>query len=255
MRVFHDYMPADFQARTEPADLIEMELAYRRHPTFAGLGRYLHWLCRHAEPAGRFPCRPARFTLALPYLRGLPEPEPHTDESAPIPPAPPVEQIQAPTYRRAPDFSSYQHWSWRSPPAGTASISGEELQEMVAGALDQRGLRPAFRAMLRAMYGSAPAPAKTRVRQTYDNYGYGPHVGVSRYGGGYGTGYGVGTSVPIVRNYEEEVVSVRIEMFDAASGQSVWSNRAEARLSGSRAKQQDAMRQAVERALADYPPR
>jgi len=46
VRVFHDYMPADFQARTEPADLIEMELAYRRHPTFAGLGRYLHWLCR-----------------------------------------------------------------------------------------------------------------------------------------------------------------------------------------------------------------
>jgi len=48
---------------------------------------------------------------------------------------------------------------------------------------------------------------------------------------------------------------VRIEMFDAASGQSIWSNRAEARLSGSRAKQQDAVRQAVERALADYPPR
>ena len=48
--------------------------------------------------------------------------------------------------------------------------------------------------------------------------------------------------MPIVRNYEEEVVSVRIEMFDAASGQSVWSNRAEARLSGSRAKQQDAVR-------------
>ncbi|MCH2340912.1 methyltransferase domain-containing protein [Pseudomonas sp. NPDC047963] len=46
VRVFHDYMPADFQARTEPADLIEMELAYRRHPSFAGLGRYLHWLCR-----------------------------------------------------------------------------------------------------------------------------------------------------------------------------------------------------------------
>ncbi|WP_407292266.1 methyltransferase domain-containing protein [Stutzerimonas zhaodongensis] len=46
VRVFHDYMPAEFQARTEPADLIEMELAYRRHPQFAGLGRYLHWLCR-----------------------------------------------------------------------------------------------------------------------------------------------------------------------------------------------------------------
>jgi len=46
VRVFHDYMPADFQARTAPTELVEMELAYRRHPAFAGLGRYLHWLCR-----------------------------------------------------------------------------------------------------------------------------------------------------------------------------------------------------------------
>ena len=46
VRVFHDYMPSDFQARTELGELLEMELAYRRHPTFQGLGRYLHWLCR-----------------------------------------------------------------------------------------------------------------------------------------------------------------------------------------------------------------
>ena len=30
----------------ELADLLEMELAHRRHPSFAGLGRYLHWICR-----------------------------------------------------------------------------------------------------------------------------------------------------------------------------------------------------------------
>lgn len=46
VRVFHDYMPAEFQARAELAELLEMELAYRRHPAYAGLGRYLHWLCR-----------------------------------------------------------------------------------------------------------------------------------------------------------------------------------------------------------------
>ena len=46
VRVFHDYMPVEFQQRAELLDLLEMELAYRRHPTFAGLGRYLHWLCR-----------------------------------------------------------------------------------------------------------------------------------------------------------------------------------------------------------------
>lgn len=184
---------------------------------------------------------------------------PYTEESAPIPPAPPIEQIQSPIYPAAPrDFSSYQRWSWRTPPAGTASISGEELQEMVAGALDQRGLRPAPEgagAPTADVLISAGASKETRVRQSYDSYGYGPQVGVGRYGGGYGSGYGVGTSVPMVRNYEEEVVSVRIEMFDAASGQAVWSNRAEARVSGNRAKQQDAVREAVERALEDYPPR
>lgn len=46
VRVFHDYMPAEFQSRAELTDLLEMELAHRRHPAFAGLGRYLHWLCR-----------------------------------------------------------------------------------------------------------------------------------------------------------------------------------------------------------------
>lgn len=49
VRVFHDYMPSEFQARAELIDLLEMELAYRRHPAFAGLGRYLHWLCRPLE--------------------------------------------------------------------------------------------------------------------------------------------------------------------------------------------------------------
>lgn len=50
VRVFHDYMPHEFQVRAELLDLLEMELAYRRHPAFSGLGRYLHWLCR---PIGR----------------------------------------------------------------------------------------------------------------------------------------------------------------------------------------------------------
>ncbi|MFK0086361.1 methyltransferase domain-containing protein [Pseudomonas sp. NPDC090755] len=46
VRVFHDYMPSEFQSKAELLDLLEMELAHRRHPAFAGLGRYLHWICR-----------------------------------------------------------------------------------------------------------------------------------------------------------------------------------------------------------------
>jgi S-adenosylmethionine-dependent methyltransferase len=41
-------MPVEFQTRAELAGLVEMELAHRRHPAFAGLGRYLHWICRPA---------------------------------------------------------------------------------------------------------------------------------------------------------------------------------------------------------------
>lgn len=46
VRVFHDYMPREFQDKAALADLLDMELAHRRHPAFAGLGRYLHWICR-----------------------------------------------------------------------------------------------------------------------------------------------------------------------------------------------------------------
>ncbi|MBD9485546.1 methyltransferase domain-containing protein [Pseudomonas sp. PDM14] len=46
VRVFQDYMPSEFQAKAAVTDLLEMELAHRRHPAFAGLGRYLHWICR-----------------------------------------------------------------------------------------------------------------------------------------------------------------------------------------------------------------
>lgn len=46
VRVFHDYMPSEFQAKAELVDLLEMELTHRRHPSFMGLGRYLHWICR-----------------------------------------------------------------------------------------------------------------------------------------------------------------------------------------------------------------
>ena len=182
---------------------------------------------------------------------------PYTADSAPIPPAPPIEQIQSPTYPAAPrDFSSYQSWSWRTPPAATASISSEELQEMVAGALDQRGLRPARVGAKGDVQVSAQAQLETRVRQVYDDYG--TRVGAGRYGGygpGYGSGIGIGASAPVVRNYEEQVVTVRIEMVDSASGQSVWSNRAEARTGGDQGERKDAMRDAVNQALADYPPR
>ncbi|MFD1261039.1 methyltransferase domain-containing protein [Entomomonas asaccharolytica] len=49
IRVFSDYMPIQFKKMADLESLIEMELEYRNHPTFSGLGCYLHWLCQIKE--------------------------------------------------------------------------------------------------------------------------------------------------------------------------------------------------------------
>lgn len=175
---------------------------------------------------------------------------PYTPQSAPIPPAPPIERIQSPTYPAAPqDFSSYQTWSWKNPPAGSASLSGEALQEMVAGALDQHGLRPAPSGARGGLQVSASAATEIRVTHSYDDYG--TRLGAGRYGGG----YGMAGSVPVMRSHEQEVVVVRIELYDTGSGQLVWRNHGEARSGASLSEREKAAREAMDRALADYPPR
>lgn len=48
IRVFHDYMQPKFRDKIADQELVETELLYRRHPALGPLGRYLHWMCRHA---------------------------------------------------------------------------------------------------------------------------------------------------------------------------------------------------------------
>lgn len=179
---------------------------------------------------------------------------PYTPQSAPIPPAPPIERIQSPTYPAAPqDFSSYRSWSWRQPPAGTASLDGAVLQELVADALDQQGLRPAPEGAKGDLQVHARAGTEIRLQHRYDDYG--PRLGAGRYGGGLGGAYGISGSVPVVRSHEQEVLVVQIEFYDSGAGRLVWSNRGEAPSDASLAGRDKAAREAVSRALADYPPR
>ncbi|MCF5779238.1 DUF4136 domain-containing protein, partial [Pseudomonas poae] len=49
-------------------------------------------------------------------------------------------------------------------------------------------------------------------------------------------------------------VVVRVDLFDARSGQPVWSASAETGSSGSLGERADALRQAVQKALTAYPP-
>ncbi|MOA60068.1 hypothetical protein D3C78_1848580 [compost metagenome] len=60
--------------------------------------------------------------------------------------------------------------------------------------------------------------------------------------------------MPIIRTYQEEVVVVQVDLYDAQSGQAIWSSSAETSNRGSESQRTDAIREAVEKAMSAYPP-
>lgn len=185
---------------------------------------------------------------------------PYVASSKPLPPAP---AQAANTFDRsaypapARDYGRYRSWAWRNNqlPAGTASIDPTQLAEAVSTALDQRGLRPA-RDGRSDLLVSAGMHLERRLRQYRDDdyYPYGGYGGMGYGRGPYGNGYGVYGSVPVVRTYQVEVMVVRVDLFDAGSGQPVWSATAETASQGSLAERADAVREAVDKAMSGYPP-
>ena len=182
---------------------------------------------------------------------------PYVASSNPIPPAPPgaAKVFDRSAYPAAPrDYGRYRSWAWldgRLPP-GTNWAYSAQVAEVVSNALDQRGLRPLHDNRLADLFVSANLHLETRLLQQQDDYGY--------YGGGYGgynhygSGYGMYGSVPIVRTYQEQVLVVQVDLYDAGTGQPVWSASAETGQSGSQSEQADALRKAVEKAMSAYPP-
>lgn len=183
---------------------------------------------------------------------------PYVASSNPLPPAPPQ---AANTFDRsaypapARDYGRYRSWAWLNGhlPPGTVWADSAQVAEAVSNALDQRGLRPLHDNRPADLLVSANLRMETRLRQVQDDYGaYGGYGGYNRYG--YGPGYGMYGNVPVVRTYQEQVVVVQVEMFDAQSGQPVWSSSAETGSRGSQSEQTDAIRKAVEKAMSAYPP-
>lgn len=190
---------------------------------------------------------------------------PYVASSRPLPPAPPqaATTFDASAYPApARDYGRYRSWSWRNGqlPAVSANTDPAQLAEAVASALDQQGLRPAHNAPADLLV-SADMRIERRVRQVRDYDSYDPYYGPggSPYGGvgygGYRNGFGAYGNVPVVRTYEVAVTVVRIDLFDARSGQPVWSASAE----GSSAKdspreRESALRDTVHKALSGYPP-
>ncbi|VVN13913.1 hypothetical protein PS662_03998 [Pseudomonas fluorescens] len=186
---------------------------------------------------------------------------PYVATSNPLPPAPPgaANTFDRSAYPAPPrDYGRYRSWAWldgRLPP-GTAWADSAQVAEAVSNALDQRGLRPLHDNRPADLFVSANLHLETRLRQVRDDYGYygGGYGGYNRYGSGYGSGYGMYNTVPIVRTYSEQVVVVQVDLFDAQSGQPVWSSSAETSSKGSQSAQADAIREAVEKAMSAYPP-
>ncbi|AKV06478.1 lipoprotein [Pseudomonas fluorescens NCIMB 11764] len=181
---------------------------------------------------------------------------PYVASSKPLPPAPPeaANTFDRSAYPAAPrDYGRYRSWAWLNGrmPAGAAWADSAQVAEAVSNALDQRGLRPLHDNRPADLFVSANLHLETRLRQVRDDYGY-----YGGYGGynHHGSGYGMYNTVPIVRTYSEQVVVVRVDLFDAQSGQPVWSASAETANKGSQSARADAIREAVEKAMSAYPP-
>ena len=189
--------------------------------------------------------------LLLPALLACQSQNPYTATSNPLPPAPAqaAQQLDRSAYPAAPrDYGRYRTWSWQRLPTGTAWASAEQVQEALSNALDQRGLRPHRAGVASDLTVTAELRQEQRVRQVQDTYGGG--YGNNRYG----DQYGMWGSTPVVRSYTEEVMVLRIELFDDQDGQPVWSTRAETLIGGSQSERADALRNAMQKALAAYPP-
>lgn len=189
--------------------------------------------------------------LLLATLAACQSQNPYVADSKPLPPAPvhSPQQLDRSAYPAAPrDYSRYRTWSWQQLPAGSAWFSSEQVQEALSTALDQRGLRPHRAGKTSDLKVSAELRLEQRLRQVSEHYG--SQYGHSRYG----DDYGLWGSAPRVRSYSEEVMVVRIDLFDGQDGQPIWSASAETLSSGSQGQRATALRNAVQQALAAYPP-
>lgn len=179
---------------------------------------------------------------------------PYVASSSPLPPAPPqaAAVMDMSAYPAAPrDYGRYRNWTWLNGqlPPGSTWADSAQLAEAVSNGLDQRGLRPTQTPQTADLRVSADLHPEIRLRQVReDDYAYDPYYG------GYRNGYGGYATVPVVRTYQEQVIVVRISLFDGRSGQPVWSASAETAAGGDQAQRARALREAIQKALTTYPP-
>lgn len=186
--------------------------------------------------------------LLLAALAGCQAGNPYRASHQPYPPPPAdpatARQADPGSYPAAPrDFARYRSWQWATP-------ADEPLAGIVGSELDRRGLRPATAQQPADLHLRAERRTATRQQQVYDD----PY-----FGAGYGhyshhRGYWGGAGYPLLRTVSYRVEEVRLELFDARSGERVWHGRGEAESGAGAAARRDALRRAVRQALSGFPP-
>lgn len=178
---------------------------------------------------------------------------PYQAQSLPMPPAP---ASAAQTFDRsgypapARDYGQYRTWAWHNGqlPSGAGWADSALIAEMLAASLDQQGLRPPQQAAQPDLRVSASVRMERRQMHDYDRGG-------AYYGNSpYGDTYGVGGRVPLRRDYTQNMLIVEVQLIEAASGQSVWSDSAESISSDNQAERSKILRDTIQQVLSSYPP-
>ena len=178
---------------------------------------------------------------------------PYSAQSLPMPPAP---AAAAQTFDRsgyptaARDYGRYHSWAWQAGqlPSGAGWADSAQIAEMLTDSLDQQGLRPAQQGAKPDLLVSGNVRMERRQVQDYDRSG-------AYYGNSpYGNTYGMGGSVPMRRTYEQNVLIVNLQLFEAASGQAIWSDSAENISVDDQAERSKLLRKTIQQALSSYPP-
>jgi hypothetical protein len=177
-------------------------------------------------------------------------PNPYTAESTPYPPAPAAaagnfDGSNYPPAQR--NFALYRSWAWRNDvlPAGSGWVSDQLFTDSISASLDQSGLRPVQGiAQADLLVSASVMTREVEIHQPPDVGGF--------YGRGpYGDGYGVGASGPV--HSTQQVLRVQIDLYEASSGQRVWSGHS-AEISGyGNADNAKTLREAVSQAMQSYP--
>lgn len=158
------------------------------------------------------------------------------------------------------DYTQYRNWTWAEPrvsytpdddPRIQSDLTTQRVLEAVSGQLDVRGLRPA----------QDPQNADLKVRvhvisdQRQDNV-------TTSFGGSFGTyrgwgGWGAGPGFAETRTVDYQVMTLQIDLLDAADGQLVWRGSDEHQMRRSAlspAERSRLIQEMVTKVLSGFPP-